>query len=60
VGPFRLDLAYNPYGAVPGPLYGITDRGELVPAPILRSYRPTEGRGFFRRLVVQVSLGNAL
>jgi outer membrane protein assembly factor BamA len=60
VGPFRLDLAYNPYGAVPGPLYGITDRGELVPLPVLRSYRPTEGRGFFRRLVIQVSLGNAL
>jgi outer membrane protein assembly factor BamA len=60
VGPFRLDLAYNPYGAVPGPLYGINDRGELVPSPLLRSYRPTEGRGFFRRLVVQVSLGNAL
>ncbi|HEY0015261.1 MAG TPA: BamA/TamA family outer membrane protein [Longimicrobium sp.] len=60
VGPFRLDLAYNPYGAVPGPLYGINERGELVPAPLLRSYRPTEGRGFLRRLVVQVSLGNAL
>lgn len=60
VGPFRLDLAYNPYGAVPGPLYGIDDRGELVPQPLLRSYRPTEGRGFFRRLVIQVSLGNAL
>jgi outer membrane protein assembly factor BamA len=60
VGPFRLDLAYNPYGAVPGPLYGINDRGELVPLPVLPSYRPTEGRGFFRRLVVQVSLGNAL
>lgn len=60
VGPFRLDLAYNPYGAVPGPLYGIDERGELVPQPLLRSYRPTEGRGFFRRLVLQVSLGNAL
>ncbi len=60
VGPFRLDLAYNPYGAVPGPLYGINERGELVPQPLLRSYRPREGRGFFRRLVIQVSLGNAL
>ena len=60
VGPFRLDLAYNPYGAVPGPLYGINERGELVPAPLLRSYRPREGRGFFQRLVIQVSLGNAL
>lgn len=60
VGPFRLDVAYNPYGAVPGPLYGITERGELVPQPLMRSYRPTEGRNFFRRLVLQVSLGNAL
>jgi outer membrane protein assembly factor BamA len=60
VGPFRLDVAYNPYGAVPGPLYGITEQGELVPQPLMRSYRPTEGRNFFRRLVLQVSLGNAL
>jgi outer membrane protein assembly factor BamA len=60
VGPFRLDVAYNPYGAVPGPLYGITERGELVPQPLMRRYRPTEGRNFFRRLVLQVSLGNAL
>ncbi|HEU0076702.1 MAG TPA: BamA/TamA family outer membrane protein, partial [Longimicrobiaceae bacterium] len=37
VGPFRLDLAYNPYGAVPGPLYGINERGELVPQPLRRS-----------------------
>jgi outer membrane protein assembly factor BamA len=60
VGPLRFDVAYNPYGAEPGPLYGINERGELVPMPLIPRYRPTEGRGFFRRLVVQLSLGNAL
>lgn len=60
VGPLRFDVAYNPYGAEPGPLYGINERGELVPNPLLPRYRPTEGRSFFRRLVVQLSLGNAL
>jgi outer membrane protein insertion porin family len=60
VGPLRFDVAYNPYGAEPGPLYGINERGELVPSPLLTRYRPEESRGFFRRLVVQLSLGNAL
>lgn len=60
VGPFRLDVAYNPYGPTPGPLYGINERGELLPQPILTRYRPGEARGFLRRLVVQVSVGNTL
>jgi outer membrane protein assembly factor BamA len=60
VGPLRFDLAYNPYGQEPGPLYGINERGELVPMPLIPRYRPTESRGFWRRLVVQLSLGNAL
>jgi outer membrane protein insertion porin family len=60
VGPFRLDLAYNPYGPEPGPLYGINERGELVPAPLLTRYRPEESRGFWRRLVIQLSVGNQL
>ena len=60
VGPFRLDLAYNPYDPEPGPLYGINERGELVPRPLLLRYQPGESRGFWRRLVIQVSVGNAL
>lgn len=60
VGPFRLDVAYNPYGPTPGPLYGINERGELLPQPIETRYRPAEARGFLRRLVVQVSVGNTL
>lgn len=60
VGPFRLDVAYNPYGPTPGPLYGINERGELVPEPILSRYTPEAPRGFLRRLVVQVSVGNTL
>jgi outer membrane protein insertion porin family len=59
VGPFRLDVAYNPYGPTPGPLYGINERGELLPQPILPRYTP-EPRSFLRRLVVQVSVGNTL
>jgi outer membrane protein insertion porin family len=60
VGPLRFDLAYNGYPAEPGPLYGINERGELVPMPLDPRYQPTESRGFWRRLVVQLSLGNAL
>jgi outer membrane protein assembly factor BamA len=60
VGPIRLDVGYNPYNPEPGPLYGINERGELVPMPLIPRYRPEESRGFFRRLVVQLSLGNAL
>jgi outer membrane protein assembly factor BamA len=60
VGPLRFDVAYNPYGQEPGPLYGINERGELVPSAIIPRYEPRESRGFFRRLVVQLSLGNAL
>jgi len=60
VGPLRFDVAYNGYGPEPGPLYGINERGELVPNPLLSRYQPEESRGFLRRLVVQLSLGNAL
>ena len=60
VGPIRLDVAYNPYNPEPGPLYGINERGELVPVPLLTRFRPDESRNFLRRLVVQLSLGNAL
>lgn len=60
VGPIRLDVAYNPYNPEPGPLYGINERGELVPVPLLTRFQPDESRNFLRRLVVQLSLGNAL
>jgi outer membrane protein insertion porin family len=60
VGPVRVDLAYNPYGPTPGPLYGINERGELLPRPLLTRYRPEEDRGFLRRLVVQLSVGTTL
>lgn len=60
VGPFRLDVAYNPYQPEPGPLYGITESGDLIETPLLREFRlPREG-GWLSRLVLQVSLGNAL
>jgi outer membrane protein assembly factor BamA len=60
VGPIRLDIAYNPYAPEPGPLYGISERGELVELPLVRRYQPAEHRSWWRRLTLQVSLGNAL
>ncbi|HEY0035554.1 MAG TPA: BamA/TamA family outer membrane protein, partial [Longimicrobium sp.] len=60
VGPFRLDVAYNPYQPEPGPLYGITESGDLIEMPLLREFRRRREGGWLSRLVLQVSLGNAL
>ncbi|MBB4637214.1 BamA/OMP85 family outer membrane protein [Longimicrobium terrae] len=60
VGPIRLDVGYNPYSREPGPLYGINERGELLPTPLLRRYQPDDKPGFLKRLTLQISVGNAL
>jgi hypothetical protein len=60
VGPFRLDVAYNPYQPEPGPLYGITESGDLIEMPLLREFRRRREGSWLNRLVLQVSLGNAL
>lgn len=60
VGPFRLDVAYNGYDPEPGPLFGITERGELLDEPLLTRYQRARSGGFLNRLVLQVSVGNAL
>jgi outer membrane protein insertion porin family len=60
VGPLRFDVGYNPYRLEPGPLYGIDEAGQLLPEPLNPRYVPPDTRGFFRRLVFQVSVGQPL
>jgi outer membrane protein insertion porin family len=60
VGPLRFDVGYNPYRLEPGPLYGIDEMGRLLPEPLDPRYEPPDERGFFRRLVFQVSVGQPL
>lgn len=57
VGPIRLDVAVNPYGREPGPLYIYDpDTGVLDPTP--RRFRETD-RNFFDYLTVHIAVGNA-
>lgn len=56
VGPFRLDVAYNPYQTEIGPLYSVDpDNGLTLEDP---AFRPEQG-GFLRRLRFQFALGQA-
>jgi outer membrane protein assembly factor BamA len=55
VGPFRLDLAYNPYGRERGPLYILEDE-LLILAD--RRYRPP-APNFRERFRIQFGLGQA-
>lgn len=57
VGPFRLDLAFNPYSPEEGPLYVYDETGALT---LVRGrFRPTADRSFLDRLTVHVAVGNA-
>jgi outer membrane protein assembly factor BamA len=56
VGPFRMDLAYNPYIRDPGPLYSINPRIGLV--LIDHAYQP-DPPGFFGSFRIQFALGQA-
>jgi outer membrane protein assembly factor BamA len=57
VGPIRLDLAVNPYGREPGPLYVYDpDTGVLDPTP--RRFRDNDRR-FLDYLTVHIAVGNA-
>src|SRR2546425_12763841 len=59
LGPVRLDAAYNGHAAEPGPLFlqNNADRS-LSLAPDV-TIRPGLPRGFWRRVVVQVAVGQA-
>lgn len=56
VGPFRLDVAYNPYPPESGPLYLVDPRVGLI--LVDSEYRP-ESPGFLGRFRVQFALGQA-
>ncbi|MQA89320.1 MAG: BamA/TamA family outer membrane protein [Gemmatimonas sp.] len=56
VGPFRLDVAYNPYQREAGRLYLVDDRIGLILAQ--SSYRPPAPT-FWQRFRVQFALGQA-
>jgi outer membrane protein assembly factor BamA len=57
VGPIRLDVAYNPYGPEPGPLYAIDPAGGLF--RVKNRYVPPQRGGFLRRhLAFQVAVGS--
>jgi len=58
LGPVRLDAAYNGYPPEPGPLYFLNTANKsltLTSAPV----RPGLPPGFWRRVVVQFSVGQA-
>lgn len=57
VGPFRVDVAYNPRGAIPGPLYTIDPqtRDLILVRP---EFRPAEN-SFWSRLEFQFAVGQA-
>ena len=56
VGPFRLDLAFNPYRSEPGPLYSVDpDAGLLLVDPDYQQPAPS----FLQQFRVQFGLGQA-
>jgi outer membrane protein insertion porin family len=58
VGPLRFDVAYNPYGPVPGQLYLADADGHLVRALGASRFTP-ETRGGLRKLTFQIAVGTA-
>jgi outer membrane protein assembly factor BamA len=58
VGPLRADLAYNPYGCVPGPLFKITESGTLE-GPLETAFVPSQRRICARRVTLHLSIGTA-
>jgi outer membrane protein assembly factor BamA len=56
IGPIRLDVAYNPYGAQPGPLFLVDENNNLE--LIRRTFEP-QARGFLDRLQFQFAVGQA-
>lgn len=75
VGPFRVDVAYNPYASSIGSVYFVDqasdalrcvspgnpfDRGQVQPGVDCPStFRPTNGRTFLSRLTFNFSIGQA-
>ncbi len=75
VGPFRVDVAYNPYPSSVGSVYFVDqtsdalrcvspgnpfDRGQVLPGEDCPStFRPANGHSFFSRLTFNFSIGQA-
>jgi outer membrane protein assembly complex protein YaeT len=57
IGPVRLDIGYNPYPPIGGPLY-TTQNGQLVVEPGNESYAPSIGN-VLDRIRVHFSIGQA-
>ena len=59
LGPVRVDAAYNGYESEPGPLYYQDNtNGSLTKIPDV-VYQPVRPPGFWRRIAVQFSVGQA-
>jgi outer membrane protein insertion porin family len=59
LGPVRLDAAYNGYPAEPGPVYFQNDTDQSLTLIPNVTFRPGLPGGFWRRVVVQFSVGQA-
>ena len=57
VGPVRADIAYNPYGATPGPLYKSDPDDPQVLIRQADLFTPDRSGGFFRRLRFHLAVG---
>jgi outer membrane protein insertion porin family len=59
VGPLRFDVAYNPYGPTPGPLYRADEAGNLEPTPVQLRFVPRHSSSLRSRLTFQIAVGTA-
>lgn len=55
VGPVRIDMAYNPYGAPEAPLFVVSEEGDLL--RVEERFRPD--RSFLERLHFHIAVGEA-
>ena len=59
LGPVRIDAAYNGYLGEPGPLYYQNNADSSLTLIPGRTYQPPRPTGFWNRIAVQFSVGQA-
>jgi outer membrane protein insertion porin family len=59
VGPLRFDVAYNPYGPVPGQLYIGDLEGNITEDPASPRFKPPVRGGILHKLTFQIAVGTA-
>jgi outer membrane protein assembly complex protein YaeT len=59
LGPVRVDAAYNGYLGEPGPLYYLNKSDSSLTLIPGLTYQPARPPGFWRRVVIQFSVGQA-